>query len=268
VICRYREKGAWVKKHRILVVDDDRDFAESLADALELVGHNVMLAFSGEEATRIFSEHDFDITFMDVKLPGKTGVESFIEMRRIKPAARVIMMTGYSVPQLLEQAVENGAWDLLHKPLEMQNVLKMIEKIKPCGILIADDDPDFLKSLKPVLENEGYQVHVAKDGEEVLSKLQAEKVDVLVLDLRMPVMNGLETYLKMKEAGTCVPTIIVTAYGSEERESVSILDSLSVYGVLNKPFDTEALFDAIEGICESNGFSRDGAVGEGKNDAT
>jgi DNA-binding NtrC family response regulator len=251
-----------VKKYSILVVDDDRDFAESLADALELVGHDVMLSFSGEEAVRIFRENDFDITFMDVKLPGKNGVESFFEMRRIKPDARVIMMTGYSVPQLLEQAVENGAWDILHKPLEMQRVLKMVDKIKPCGVLIADDDPDFLQSLQSILENEGYRVHVAKDGKEVMSQLQDKKVDVLVLDLRMPVMSGLETYREMKAAGKCVPTIIVTAYGSEETETVSTLESMCVYGVLNKPFDTQALFDAIEGICTSNGIGGDGPGGE------
>lgn len=241
-----------MKKFSILVVDDDRDFAESLADALELVGHDVMLAFSGEEAVKLFRENDFDITFMDVKLPGKNGVESFFEMRRMKPASRVIMMTGYSVPQLLEQAVENGAWDVMHKPLEMQKVLKMVEKIKPCGVLIADDDPDFLKSIQDVLGSEGYSVHVAKDGEEVLKQLQVKKVDVLILDLRMPVMSGLDTYRKMKEAGTCVPTIIVTAYRSEETESISTLEDLCVYGILNKPFDTKALFDAIEGICEAN----------------
>lgn len=251
-----------MKKFSILVVDDDRDFAESLADALELVGHDVMLAFSGEEAVKVFGEHDFDITFMDVKLPGKNGVESFFEMRRMKPTARVIMMTGYSVPQLLEQAVENGAWDVLHKPLEMQRILKMVEKVKPCGVLIADDDPDFLLSIQSVLENEGYAVHVAKDGEEVLRQLQVKKVDVLILDLRMPVMSGLETYMKMKQSGICVPTIIVTAYRSEEAESVSTLEAMCVYGILNKPFDTKALFDAIEGVCETNQKGDDNANGE------
>ena len=242
-----------MKKLNILVVDDDRDFAESLADALELVGHEVMLAFSGEEAVEIFKKNDFDITFMDVKLPGKNGVESFFEMRRLKPAARVIMMTGYSVPQLLEQAVEGGAWDVIHKPLEMQKILAMVEKIKPFGVLIADDNPDFVKSIRSILENEGYAVHVAKDGEQVLKLLQIKRVDVLILDLRMPVMNGLDTYRKMKESGICVPTIIVTAYRSEESESLSILESMCVYGVLNKPFNPKELFSALDGICGTKG---------------
>lgn len=250
-----------MKKLNVLVVDDDRDFAESLADALELVGHEVTLAFSGEDAVNIFEENDFDITFMDVKLPGKNGVESFFEMRRSKPAARVIMMTGYSVPQLLEQAIEQGAWDVIHKPLEMQKILSMVEKVKPCGVLIADDDPDFLKSICTALKNEGYAIYVARDGEEVLKQLEVEKVDVLILDLRMPVLNGLETYTKMRECGKCVPTIILTGYRSEESETVSILESMSVYGILNKPFDPKALFSAIDEICRMNGIEK--SIGRG-----
>lgn len=238
-----------MKRLEILVVDDDRDFGESLAEALELVGHRAMLALSGEEAVSLFMENDFDITFMDVRLPGRSGVESFYEIRRMKPSARVVMMTGYSVPQLLEQAVDHGAWDILHKPLEMQNVLGMIEKIKPCGVLIADDDPDFLAGLKNVLENEGYSVHVARDGETVLEKLQFNQVDVLNLDLRLPIMGGLETYRRMKAARRCVPTIIVTTSGGKETETSPLLEAFSVYGILNKPFDTEALLHALEEIC-------------------
>lgn len=233
----------------ILVVDDDRDFAESLADVLELDGHNVMLAGSGEEAIVLFKENDFDLTFMDVKLPGKNGVESFFEIRGLKPSARVIMMTGYSVPQLLEEAVENGAWDILHKPLELQKVVRMIEKVKPCGVLIVDDDPDFLESIQVTLAQEGYRTYIAKDGERALKQIKTAKVDVLVLDLRMPVLSGLETFLKMKETGHCIPTIIVTAYPTEEEETISTLESLCVYGVLKKPFDTQSLFDAISNIC-------------------
>ena len=67
----------------VLIVDDDRDFSESLAMAVESKGFVVERAFSGEEAIEIFRERDFDIAFMDVKLPGKNGVESFMEIKKI-----------------------------------------------------------------------------------------------------------------------------------------------------------------------------------------
>ena len=89
------------KPLRIFVVDDHRDVAEGLADVLRMHGHEVEVAFNGEQAIRTFREKDFDIAFMDVMMPGMNGVESFLEIRKIKPAAKVFMMTGYSVEQLL-----------------------------------------------------------------------------------------------------------------------------------------------------------------------
>ena len=73
-----------MKKLHILIVEDDQDFAESMADILESQGHVVQLAVSGEEAISIFQKQDFDVAFMDVKLPGKNGVESFLEIHKFK----------------------------------------------------------------------------------------------------------------------------------------------------------------------------------------
>jgi two-component system response regulator HydG len=113
-------------KLRILVVDDDQDFAESMAEALELHNHDVQLAFSGEEAVNKLRDHDFHFTFMDVRLPGMNGVESFLEIHQLKPHAKVVMMTGYSVKPLLAQAVDNGAWAVLYKPIDMEQVFTML----------------------------------------------------------------------------------------------------------------------------------------------
>ncbi|MCP4936069.1 MAG: response regulator, partial [bacterium] len=90
-----------MKRIKILVVDDDRDFAESLVFVLEGRGYEVEVAHTGEAAIRKFQNNDFDIAFMDVKLPGKNGVESYMEIRKFKSDAKVVMMTGYSVEQLL-----------------------------------------------------------------------------------------------------------------------------------------------------------------------
>ncbi len=99
---------------RALVVDDDRDHGESVAEVLEMRGFSVDVAFTGEDAVSCFRDVDFDIVLMDVKLPGMSGVEAFSACRMIRPAARVVMMTGYSVEQLVVWAVENGALGVLH----------------------------------------------------------------------------------------------------------------------------------------------------------
>ncbi|MBN1832449.1 MAG: response regulator [Deltaproteobacteria bacterium] len=234
----------------IFIVDDDVDFAESLADIFELEGHKCELAYDGETALKRFKENDFDLTFMDVKLPGKNGVESFLDIRKVKPDARVIMMTGFSVEELLEQAMENGAWGVLHKPLNMNEVLNMVKKVTPAGILIVDDNPDFLSNIKDVLEHSGFIVYKAKNGEEAISHLEENHVDILILDLRMPILNGLETFLLLKEKGIALPTIIVTAYAYEEADTLEKLKEYCVNGILRKPFDPEDLITILHDLVD------------------
>ena len=116
-------------KLRVFIVDDDIDFAESLAEVIAKRGHYVEWAHSGEDAVERFRDADFDIAFMDVKLPGMNGVESFIEIRKLKPDAKVMMMTGYSVEHLLLQAVESGALYVLHKPFDIDEVLDALDNV-------------------------------------------------------------------------------------------------------------------------------------------
>ncbi len=115
----------------IFVVDDDHDHAESIADILALQGDEVVLAHSGEDAVRRFAERDFDLTLMDVKLPGMNGVEAFFELRRQRADATVIMMTGFSVEHLLAQAVLSGADGVLHKPFAATELLEAIARAAP-----------------------------------------------------------------------------------------------------------------------------------------
>ena len=239
-----------MKSIRIFIVDDDKDFAESLADIFEMEGHTSELAYDGESAIEKFKEKDFDLTFMDIKMSGKNGVESFMEIRKIRPHAKIIMMTGYSVEDLLTQAVENGAWGVLHKPLDMNEVLEMIKKVSPKGILIADDDPDFVNNLKELLEDAGFLVYKAKDGKEAVERVQKGNIDILILDIRMPILSGLETFLLLKERGIALPTIIVTAYADDERNALEKLRKYCVNGILNKPFDPESLLKILHDLVE------------------
>ncbi len=234
----------------IFIVDDDVDFAESLADIFEMEGHICEKAHDGETAIKKFIDNEYELTFMDIKMSGKNGVESFLEIRKIRPDAKIIMMTGYSVEDLISRAVENGAWGVLHKPLDMDEILKMIKKVMPTGILIADDDPDFVNNLKDVLEDSGFIVYQAKDGKEAVERVQENHVDILMLDLRMPILNGLETFLLLKEKGIALPTIIVTAYADVENNTLEKLKSYCVNGILNKPFDPESLIKILNDLVE------------------
>ena len=112
---------------KILVVDDDKDGADGLAEALELYGHQVTTAYSGFDAVKLFRHTVFDLTFMDVMMLGLNGVESLMQIRKIAPKARVFMMTGYSARDLLDQAVDEGAAGVLQKPFAIEEVLENVK---------------------------------------------------------------------------------------------------------------------------------------------
>ncbi len=227
---------------RVLIVDDDSDHAESLADVIEMRGHETQIAHSGEEAIGYFRGADFDFVLLDIKLPGMNGVETFLEMRKIRPTAQVMMMTGYSVEQLVAQAIEGGALGVLHKPFAAMQVLDLLTKIKQRGrVLVADSDAAFVASVVPVLESAGYAVDVAATGEEALEKMLGMHVDCLLLDLRLPVLSGAELYARLVKAGHALPTVLVTG-GHAEAEQDPRLQSC---GMLFKPFDPGALLAAI-----------------------
>lgn len=234
---------------KILVVDDNQDFAETLSDVLELNGYEVDTAYSGESAIEKYNNEHYDLAFMDVRLPGKNGVESFLEIRKIKPKAKIIMMTGYSVKQLLAEALDHGALDVLYKPIEVDKVLKLIENHKPDGfILISDDDKDFLTTIQILLQEEGYKIYVAHDGKKAIEQVRTNNIDLLILDLRMPDISGFDVYMELKKSGHLLPIIIVTAYADEEIKSLSNLDSIFIKETFRKPFDPNELVMVVKDL--------------------
>ena len=234
---------------RILVVDDDTDNANSLAELFHMEGHRVDAVYSGEAAIAAYGTARYDIAFMDVMMPGKNGVESFLEIKKLQPDAKVYMMTGYSVEQLLQQAIENGAMGVLSKPLSTAKVLAVLQDVSPAGIvLIAEDDPDFGPELKQLIESAGMQCELVQNGRDALAKVMAGGVDILILDLKMPLIDGVEVYVQLKAAGRTVKTIIITGNGAEYANTFDAIKDVAITGILNKPFDPMSLLDRLENL--------------------
>jgi DNA-binding response OmpR family regulator len=123
--------GSMVKETtKVLIVEDDPDFAESLMIALGVRDCHVDIARTGEEAIRKFRSLCYDIAFMDIKLPGKNGVESLAEIREFCPDAYVVMMTGFSEATLLDKARKAGAVDILRKPFRLKEMFGHIENLQ------------------------------------------------------------------------------------------------------------------------------------------
>lgn len=230
----------------VLIVDDDVDLAEGLGIALEGRGYRVSIAHSGEDAIERFRSEDFDLCLLDVRLPNMDGVECFLELLKIRPTVKVVFMTGYRVQDRLKEGLEHGALRVMDKPLDMREVFALAETTRRRCVIVADDDADFGAGLQQILSSRDYRVVVVQDGEAALQAIQKHSCDLLILDLRMPNLDGFETHAALEAAGIHVPTLVITAFDDEYERSAQQFDSPDVVGLLRKPLDVVQFVSTVD----------------------
>ena len=113
----------------ILIVEDNNDLAEGIQWALEQEDLKVTAVSSGEEATPLIQNNNFDLFLLDVKLPGMDGIAVLLKILDLDPAAKVIIMTAYKIDSLLTEVQDRGEISVLRKPFEVEELLKLITKI-------------------------------------------------------------------------------------------------------------------------------------------
>ncbi|SAG74743.1 two-component system response regulator GlrR [Enterobacter hormaechei] len=119
---------------------------------------------------------------------------------------------------------------------------------KPAHLLLVDDDPGLLKLLGMRLVSEGYSVVTADSGQEGLKVLSREKIDLVISDLRMDEMDGLQLFTEIQKQQPGMPVIILTAHGSIP-DAVAATQQ-GVFSFLTKPVDKDALYKAIDSALE------------------
>lgn len=126
---------------------------------------------------------------------------------------------------------------------------------KPARLLLVDDDPGLLKLLGMRLVSEGYSVLTAESGPEALRMLGRDKVDLVVSDLRMDEMDGLQLFSEIQKVQPGMPVIILTAHGSIP-DAVAATQQ-GVFSFLTKPVDKDALYKAIDNALEQSAPTTD-----------
>ena len=240
-----------MSKTKILIVDDEHGITVTLRDILEIYGYNVEIANNGYDAIEIVRESFFDIIFMDIKMPGINGTETFKEIKKISPKTVVMMMTAFAVDDLISEALKEGAYGVIYKPLDFDKVMEFLEKYENGGlILIVDDDPNTCLSLFDILEEKGYLVSKANCGIDAIERLKEKDYEVVFIDFKMPVMNGLETYLELKKIKEDVKVIMMTGFRQEVSDLIANARKNNVYSILYKPIEVDEMLELIDGIME------------------
>ncbi len=263
---------------RILLIDDNAINRRYLKNIMEKNGMSVVTAHSGFQSLQILQkDHAFDLIITDSQMPEMDGFSVAEKIRQV-PAWRTIpimMLTSSGVRGDSDRCRQIGIDAYLPKPIKLTEFLNAIQvtlgrsKIKEKAqkepplvtqylvrelnprykILVAEDNPVNQKLAYRLLEKAGNQVEIANNGQEVLTKLEQKEFDLILMDVQMPVMDGIQATKIIRANGNekgYIPIIALTAHamkGDAEKCLAAGMD-----GYVSKPIRSEELFQEIERV--------------------
>jgi CheY-like chemotaxis protein len=229
---------------KILVVDDEPGLRLMLAANLELEGFQVLEADSGESALEVAARENPDVVLTDIRMPGITGVELFRRLRARGLRMPVVLMTAFALEDLVQGALEGGAFTVLPKPFDVSHALRTVRlATRRPTVLVVDDAPAVAESFALSLRAAGLKAHGVTSGSQALDFLAAGGVDLCILDMVMPGMDGAQLAERVRARDPAIALIAVS--GHDVPEMIRRLASLGMHTFLRKPVDARVLIRSI-----------------------
>ena len=241
---------------KILIIDDDPSAAGALRKILEKEGFKILDVQSGTEGlAKIRDDHSIEVILTDVRMPGMDGLTILKNAKEMRPEVEVIMVTAYGDYNMAIEALRNNAFDYLKKPIDIDDLLGALGRFREkralrknyyptFRILLLDDEETQRAFLKRLLVDEGFDVVVAGNGEDGLAIFDREKIDIIVTDIKMPGMSGMEVLYKVKKISADVEVILVTGHGDQNVAIEALRGGACDY--LKKPIDLDELIFALQ----------------------
>jgi DNA-binding NtrC family response regulator len=213
------------KSLNILLVDDEEKFLNSIAERIRLKGYEPLTAKSGSEALAIAEKTNIDLAVVDFRMPDMDGLVTITRLKQIQPKIQTILLTGFGDVKTREAAESlnttyfekddmRSFWDFLSRPK------------RPPQVLLVDDEENFLKATAERVRLKGYEPLLALTGQEAIDIARKMEIDLAVVDLRLPDIDGLVTITKIKELQPRVKTVLLTAFGTDKlKEATEALRS-------------------------------------------
>ncbi|HPH29126.1 MAG TPA: response regulator [Pseudomonadota bacterium] len=224
---------------KVLITDDNRAFAENLAEILEDAGHQAVIANSGSEALRLAAATRFDALLSDMRMPEMGGADLVHHLRRIDPGLPAIVITAYTYDNELARARHEGLLGILPKPVPMEILLELLSVARRGGLVVlVDDDASLSDNLCEILRMHGFAAVTAASVLETEHLGEVAPFAALV-DLRMPGSPDGEAMRRLATRFPGLPMLVVTGYRD-------ITPPVVPDGYFHKPFETANLLAAVE----------------------
>jgi len=218
----------------ILIVDDEPEMTALLKKFLQRKGYNVSCAANRDEFFHKLEEFKPDLITMDILMPGEHGFQIIEELKDDEKNSDIpIIIISVRADIAREKGKEAGAAAVFSKPLEFEKLYNVIEKIENnqkeesiAGkkVLVVDDEHDSVLLLERILEKEGCIIDTASGGVQGFEKAKQELPDIIIIDINMSGMNGIEllqnirAYQKLKD----IPIMMYSACNEDIYKEKSI----------------------------------------------
>jgi DNA-binding response OmpR family regulator len=239
----------------ILVVADKPKVSSLLREILAQQGHQVLTASTVSSGLELFEQRAPRVSFVDLGMSDNAGIAWIKDIRGRDRQTTIIAVTGKESRTQEHQARQLGVTEFVmtgdkeELTSRVSGVIQKSDVSAPASgakesILIVDDEPMIVRLLSQFLALRGYHVRTAQNGREALSLVEDSAPELLVLDLYMPIMNGVELLRELKIRGFLGAVVVLT--GSHDQELLRQTLELGSVDVLGKPVDLERLALVVE----------------------
>lgn len=141
-------------KARVLLVDDEEEYTQTLATRLEARGMTVSTASNGKDAIATIENTTFDLIILDLAMPGMNGLETLKEIKARQPEAEIIMLSGQGSIKTSIEAMKLGAGDFIEKPVDIKDLLEKISEAKDKRLLLLQSKS--IQEIEKILHTKGW----------------------------------------------------------------------------------------------------------------
>ena len=228
----------------ILIIDEDKDHCEKLANTLSRLGMTTTSVYDGVEALKIIKDQSFDIAVCDINIPKKDGYEVYREMQQSPPPHPRFIFQYNDQDEVDTTNFLTSTIATIKKPFRSENIIDVIDSLR-YKILLIEDNKLSSELTSKRLRKAGYLVDQHYEGTTAIQALNRNPYDLILLDYLLPDMLGFEIlqHLKTIKNNSEKPVILLTA--EDETNTIVEAFSLGACDYIIKPFDFKTLHARI-----------------------
>jgi FixJ family two-component response regulator len=239
-----------VARNLISVVDDDASVRRTTALLIESFGFQAAPFESAESFLQSGQLHETSCLIVDVQMPGMNGLQLQSHLAAAGYKIPIIFITAYDRKELRQRALQAGAVAFLSKPFADELLLQTIRAavggqlgVRKDLISLVDDDASLRRTAVLLIESFGFQAAAFESAESFLQSGQLHETSCLIVDVRLPGMNGLQLQRHLAAAGYKIPIIFITAYDGKELRRQAL--QAGAVAFLGKPYGDKLLLQTI-----------------------